>query len=1073
MFLIRFSIANPLITNLMLVLVALAGVLSWQAMPQEMFPVVELDKVRVTTAFEGASPEEVERQVTQPVEEAFDGLSDIDVIQSTSAEGVSRVLIELKPGSEIDDFMREARNAIDQIGDLPEQAEEPELKRLETRFPVISLSLYGEVSRGYLYDLARQVKRRLLQVPGVAGVGVAGDREWELWVVTDPRELAVRRVALAEVVAALRDNLRELPGGSLQADEGDILLRGRGEEPSPEAIESIVVRANEAGGTLRLGELARVELRLEEARTLGRFNARPSVNLTVTKTPQASTIEVSRRVRAFVDELRGELPPGVRAGLFSDLSVYVENRLETVKSSGLVGLVLVLLSLYLFLNFRVALITAMGIPVSFLVAVVMLYYLGYTINMVSLFAFLIALGMIVDDAIIVTENVYRHMEDGMPAPQAAELGAREVFWPVIASTTTTIAAFLPMFSISGTLGAFIAVIPVVVTAALLGSLWEAFGVLPSHAAELLRVRAAGRAPLIDWGRWLRRYTTLLRWSVANRYTVAVATLGVLVVVLVFAATRVPFKLFGHVDVGQFFINIETPNTYRLEDTERLAVRLEQVILDNVRDGELKTLLTNVGVTFIDFNRVKFGSNRIQFIVDLEKMAPRGFIERFVSPVVSLRFAREGSRQRDTAAVIDALRARMQGVAGIQRFSILRTQGGPAGADIEIGIRGPDVRELQRQAERLRNFIEGLPGTRDVRQDMEVGKLEYQYRLNARGRALGLTQAQLAEAVRSGFLGLEAVRVTHGGERIPVRVIYPESVRRDGRLGQLPVVLPDGRSVYLGDVAEIRAGRGLNIINRRDMQRLATVTAEVDDAVTTPLAVTALIEQEYAGFSRRHPGYTLEFMGEKKEAGESIGSMIRAMIISLAIIYFILAALFKSLLDPLVVMFAIPFGLIGVVIGHALFGHQLQFLSLVGFLALSGIVVNDSLILVDFAKRLRAEGWNRVDALVEAGRVRVRPILLTSITTFLGISPLIFFATGQTAFLSPMAVSLGFGLLFATGLILVALPCFYLLADDLRAWICPRLRRLFGLAPQGGDEPAPVCLLGDAHGVAETETAGSR
>ena len=1043
MYLIRFSVNNPLIVNLLLAIVIVLGVLSWRAMPQEMFPNVELDMVRIDVEFEGASPEEVERQITLPVEEEFDGMGDIDVMSSTSYEGQSSVIIKLKPGTDVDQFMRDAQTALDQITDLPEEAEQPELIRLKTRFPVISMTLYGDVSRGYLYKKADLAKRRMLQLPGVASVGVAGDREWEIWVETDPYVLAANAVPVSQVVQAVRANLRDLPGGAVKAREGDILLRGKGVVPDPEQIVDVNVRSNEQGGQLRLGDIAHVELRLEEARTLGRFNGKPSVNLTVTKTAEASTMDVSGAVRDFAREIRQELPVSIQVGLFSDLSVYVKNRLNTVKSSGLVGLCLVLLSLYLFLNFRVALITAMGIPVSFLVAVSLIYYFGFTINMISLFAFLIALGLIVDDAIIVTENVYRHMEEGLPAPEAARIGAHEVYWPVLASTSTTIAAFLPMFAIGGTMGAFISVIPVVVSAALIGSMLEAFGVLPSHAAELLHVRRnQKRRGRIDWTAWLQRYLALLRIALHNRYFVSFATIGVLAVLLAYAITRLPFQLFGEVDIGQFFINAEAPATYSLEDTARLAARMEEVVLESMNEDELDTLLTNVGVTFIDFNRFRYGSHYIQLIIDMKQMKPKGFIERFITPLVSLNFSHSGMRTRETDEIINQLRGRIQNIAGIRHMSILRPQGGPAGADVEVGVTGPDVNMLRVHAEKIVDYLKRLPGVHDVRQNLEIGKLEYQYTINERGKELGLTQEQLADAVRTGFLGLEAVYVNWEEDRIPVRVIYPDSVRRSGDLERLPITLEDGRLVYLGDVAEIDAGRGLNTISRRDTRRLALVTAEVDADIITPLEVTQLVSQEFAELGEAHPGYELLFLGEKKEAAESFQGMRDAMIISALLIFFILSALFKSILDPLVVMFAIPFGAIGVIIGHILFGYHLQFLSMIGFLALTGIVVNDSLILVDFAKRMRAQGMDRIDAIIEAGRVRIRPILLTTITTFLGISPLIFFATGQTAFLSPMAVSLGFGLLFATVIILVTIPCFYLIADDMRNWSTLRYRLLF-------------------------------
>ncbi len=1029
---IDFSIRNPLVVNLLLVIVLLAGVLSWYAMPQEMFPVVEQDKVSIKTLFEGASPDEVERQVSLPIEQELEGLADIDVISSTSNEGLSSILIDLKSGSDVDDFMRKVRTALDQVDDLPLEAEEPELARLETRFPVISVSLFGAIARGELYAIAEDIEDELVQLPGVASVGVAGDREWEVWVEVDPQVLAARQVSLNQIALALRENLRDLPGGTLKSSGGDIRLRGMGVPPDPEQMAAIVLRSNDNGGQLRLGDLARVDLRLEETQTLGRFNGKPSVNLTINKTGQASTIEVAKLVRDFVDKRQQSLPAGVKLGLFSDLSVYVKNRLETVKSSGIVGLTLVLLSLYLMLNFRVAFITALGIPVSFLVAVITLYMLGYSINMVSLFAFLIALGLIVDDAIIVNENIYRHLEMGETPGGAALLGTKEVYWPVVASTTTTIAAFMPMFAIGGTMGTFISVIPVVVSASLLGSLLEAFGVLPSHAKEYLRTARQRKAGRIDWSALNRRYTQLLRKSLDYRYPVAMLSIGILAIAIAFAVTRIPFLLFGHVDVGQFFVNVEAPSTYSIEDASRLADKLEQTMMETLNDDELDTLLTNVGVMFIDFHRIKMGSRYIQMIVDLKKQKPKGFIERWISPLVSLQFRWEGSRERDSKAVINEVREKLQQIPGIQRLSILRPQGGPAGADVEIGLLGESVDRLSDQAEVMRAFIARMPGVADARHDMDPGKLEYRYELNERGRQLGLTQNDLADAVRTGFLGLKLANVSWREKRIPVRLIYNDELRHDaGALNRLPITLDDGRTVYLGDVATIGEARGYNSINRRNLHRLATITAEVDANIITPNDVLDRVKKEFATLPE---GQRLIFLGEKKKAEESMVGMKRAMIIALAIIFFILAALFKSLLDPLVVMFAIPFGAIGVIFGHILFGYHLQFLSLIGFLALTGIVVNDSLILIDFAKRLRHEGWERKDALVEAGRVRIRPILLTSATTFLGISPLIFFATGQTAFLSPMAVSLGFGLLFATLLILLALPCFYLIADDLREWV---------------------------------------
>jgi multidrug efflux pump subunit AcrB len=1030
MAIIRFSINNPLIVNLGLVMVLVMGILAWRLLPQEIFPVVNLDMVSIKTDFEGASPVEVEQQVTLPIEEEFEDSQDIDYISSRSNEGVSSIFIKLKPGSNVDDFMLDARTIIDRIDDLPDIAEEPELNRIRARFPVITMTLYGNLSNAELYELAEDVRQQMQKIPGVASVGMAGNRDWEIWVEVNPHQLAALSIPLDLVMVALRDNLRDQPGGSIKSREGDIRLRGKGVIPEPDAIENIVLRTNENGGQLRIGDIAQISRRFEEAETYARFNGKPSVNLTVTKTADASTIKVSALVKELAKDLRHMLPASVYVGHHTDMSVYVKTRLNTVKSSGLIGLVLVLISLYVLLNFRVAAITAFGIPVSFLVAIILLYYFNFTINMVSLFAFLIVLGMIVDDAIIVTENVYRHIESGVAPLEAAQIGAREVFWPVVVSTFTTIAAFIPMFAIGSTLGEFIKVIPVVVCCALLGSLMEAFIVLPSHAGHFLRLNKKEKQ-IINWKGFLDIYCRVLNWSAINRYLVALASIGFLVICLTYAKTRLPFQMFGNVEIGQFFINIETPNTYSLEDSKTLAKILEKNIKEVIKEEEIDTLLTNVGMSMIDFNRIEFGSNLLQFIIDLEKPVPVGFIEKWVSPLISLNFNNHGTRKRGADEIINDVRERMLQIPGVNRMSILKPDAGPAGADIEIGVISTDINFLHKKADEIRDYLRRMPGVQDVQHDQDPGKLEYIYQLNDHGRRLGLNQAQLADAVRSGFLGNEVVHVTWKEDRIPVRIIYPAYMRhQSASLAELPIVLASGETVYLNDVADITIGHGLNEIRRRDGQRMAKITAEVDSAITTPSEVIDQISNEFTPYAS-DANYSLLYLGEKKDAEEAFGGMFQALIIALALIFFMLTALFKSLLDPLVVMFAIPFGLIGVIFGHVIFSYNLQFLSAVGGLALSGIIVNDSLILVDFIKRMRSEGMERIDAVVHAGRVRARPILLTTITTFLGVSPLIFFATGQTAFLSPMAVSLGFGLLFSTLLILLALPCFYLIADDLR------------------------------------------
>ena len=651
---IDFSIKNPLLVNLFLILILLLGILSWQSMPEEMFPVVEKDRIKITTSYDGASPEEIEQQVSIPIEDALDNMQDIDFYYSHSKEGISIVTLVLKPDSNIEELMREVRDLVDAIDDFPVEADQPAIIRVKTRFPVISVSLFGDARDSLLFEQSKIIKQKLLQLSGVAGVGISGNREKEIWVEINPEEMSARNISSNLIIEALRSNIKDLPGGSIKSIEGDILLRGIGMN-SVEKISKINLRNNESGGQLLLGEVAKVKVKLEEVKSLGRFNSRNAVNLTVTKTADASVFDVSNSVRDLVKKYNP--PGGLKLAVYSDFSKNVKTRLDTVKSSGVIGLILLLISLYIFLNSRVAFVTAFGVPVSFLFAAIGMYVFGFTINMVSLFAFLVALGMIVDDAIIVTENTYRHIENGLNPTDAAKKGVREVFWPVVASTLTTIAAFLPMFAITGVLGKFIEVIPVVVSVALIGSLIEAFVVLPSHCSQFLKPQQA-KKNYIDWSKFLSWYKSILSKAIKNKYLVSSITVGVLAVVIAIAITRIPYYQFGKVDNGVFFVNVEGPITNSIYDTEKLALNVEKEIKNELEDFEVESILTNVGLSFKDMSSFSIGSQYIQIIVSLSKRSPQGFVDKVVTPLLNLNFSNYGQRDRSEKEITNNIRQRI-------------------------------------------------------------------------------------------------------------------------------------------------------------------------------------------------------------------------------------------------------------------------------------------------------------------------------------------------------------------------------------------------------------------------------
>ncbi len=1062
---IEYFIKNPIITNFLLLSVVVVGILSWRAMPQEMFPVIESDTISIETDFEGAPPVEVERQLTIPIEDEVDDISEIDELQSVSLEGISRIYLDLKPGVDVEEVVRSVEIEVDSIEDLPSDIETPRISRRKSNFPVISVSVYGDVSEAELIRASEIVKQAIQKVEGVGGVNIAGERDTEVWVVVDPYEIAAKEVSLEEIRNALAANLGDRPGGSLSALEGDIQLRGMSVADNVQAVKDIAIRTNRDGGQLRVGDIADVEMTLETAQTQGRFSGLQSLNLVVTKDVRASTNDIAEEIRRLIkEEIPALLPAAIRVGYHNDFSVYIDTRLKTVFSSGLIGLVLLLGSLYLLLNFRVALITAFGIPISFLVAVISIYYLGFTINMVSLFAFLIALGMIVDDAIIVTENIHHYIEEGMPVKQAALRGTREIVPPVVAATLTTVIAFLPLLAIGGRMGEFVKVIPVVVSAALIGSLLEAFFVLPSHANLFLKARtrlkslsvgaaavrstmlpsAGDKGGFVNWKKLLKPYENYLRWGLHNRYFVFVAASCVLVLALIILTTRIPFQLFGHIEVDEFFVNIEAPSNYSIEETEELSTRIEKKIY-TVFDGheyELKTMLSNIGVLLSGrggSRQSKVGDNYCQFVVSLTKQEPQTFVERFIVPLVSFKFDEQGSRKRNVEEIIQLIRDRVSGMSGVKRFSIVRPEAGPTGADIEISIAGSDLERLEDRAEEMIDYLRGIAGVYDVQHDMDRGKLEVRYQLNERGQRLGLTQQQVADALRTGYLGVKAVYVNWGDERYPVRVIFDEEIRNDSnRLMQLPLTLTDGRVVYLNEVATIKLDRSFNRLTRLDGRRIVTITGEVDSEELTPFQVYGQIGRQFGPLYEQLPEYDMVFRGAKKRADDSFRGIRVAGIVAVMGIFLILLVLFRTLREPVLILLTVPFGFIGVIIGHALLGYNLQFVSVVGLVALSGIIVNDSLIMLNQVKKHRERGYSCEEAVVSASYRRARPIILTTITTFLGVSPLIFFATGQTKFLSPMAISLGFGLVFATVLILTVLPCLYMITEDLKNYLRKRI-----------------------------------
>jgi multidrug efflux pump subunit AcrB len=811
MFTTRLSVSNPVFVNLVAILILVMGVgLALTTMHREIFPEFSLDMIRVTTAFPGSSPEEIEKLITIKLEDEIDSVDGIDSIESESREGMSVINLKLQSSAtDINRVLNDVQTAVDNIqNELPEEAEDPLVTELKSRFPVIVLSIYGDIATSSLKKIADDVEDEIKRISGVSRVQVTGIGDREVWVEVDPAALERYGLAIGDIERALEAKNLNLPGGTLKTERGEYLVRTVGEVTRAEELESVIIRATAEGDLLTLGQVASVQDTFEEPTTIGRYNGRKAINLQVSKEKQGDTIAIANAVRKFAVDYERRLPPGVKLGVYNDFSVYIRNRLNTLKQNGYIGLLLVLVVLRLFLTNRIAVMTALGIPVAFCGAFILMHLYGISINMLSAFSLIVVLGMVVDDAIVVTENIYRHMEEGFEPKEAAMAGTEQVFMPVVASTLTTIAAFLPMLLVPGTIGKFLNVIPICITFALLASLLEALVVLPSHMAEFVKLKPLNNPKKNPDNHWFRHvvavYERLLKRILRWRYVFIAAVICFSIVVMLFAKYRIPFTLFTPFESDQFFINLEAPVTYKLEDTSEVTKTVEDIV-KGLPDGELSSMVTNVGMTFIDVNKIRMGSNLAQIIVELNKMPPR---------------------KRNSDDIINALRDKVALVPGIKKVQFLSPQAGPGGPALEINVEGEDLNVLSGIANEIEDYLATIPGVRDIRDTHELGKPELKIFAKPEARALGLTVQEIARQVRDRFYGAESSKIQRSTEDIQILVKYPQdSRRRRLDVERIKLDAPGGQKVAFSEVAYIVEERGYSVISRSEMKRAITVLAE--------------------------------------------------------------------------------------------------------------------------------------------------------------------------------------------------------------------------------------------------------
>ncbi|MBN1492195.1 MAG: efflux RND transporter permease subunit [Phycisphaerae bacterium] len=1031
--LIAAGVRNPVYAKMLVTVIVAGAVYAVHDLVRETYPEFSLDRVSVEVAYPGASPEEVEQGICLKVEESLEGLTGIRRVWSRAAANGALIMAELR--EDVADprlVMLDIKDRVDRITTLPPEAERPVVAEVVVRHQVIHVAIYGDVPERAIKELAVEVKEELLAHALLSQVEWAGVRDDEITIQVSQEALLQYGLTLEAVAAIVAKDSLDVPAGTLRTRDEELTLRTTGQRYTAQEFEDLVVIAQPDGALIRLGQIATITDSFEESFKSGRFQGQPAAILEVYKTPDQDTSTIARIVREYVEHKRAALPAGLAMDVWADSSRQVDARIAMLAENGLFGMALVVFTLTLFLDFRISLCVAFGIPISFAGALMAMHWLGQSLNMITLFGLIMVTGLIVDDAIVIADSFRMRAAAGDPPALAAVNGAWEVAQPVLASSGTTVLAFLPLLFVVGIMGKFIAVLPVVVIAAIAFSTIEAFCILPSHLKHCLHT--AGRPPErsgrlerfriameagIDWV-IVRLYRPLVRRAVRAR----AITIGASLACLLAAAGavlggRVPFTLLPEIDGDMLRARIRFPQGVPVErareavrQIELAAARLnDRAILAHAGEDDLvRRVFSVVGEWsgWID----EEGSHLGEVLIELAPAEER----RLDSQVALAAWAEQAGIVHDAIAV-----------------TFTRAQQGPTEKPLEIRLLGNDLDVLLAAAEQVATKLGEFAGVTGVEHDLQPGKREVRIELKPMARTLGVTVEALAQQLRSGFHGGEAVRVQRRHEEVRVQVRYPDAERKHlAELENMRVRGPNGSEIPFRELASVHLERGFANIFHQDGQRRVRITADVDERRANAEQVLAAMNADFlAALPQQYPGVTVRLEGQHAQMLESLRSLFAGQVLALVAIYAVLGAMLASYTQPFVILAAVPLGFIGAIVGHAVTGHDLTIMSVFGMVALSGVVVNDSLVLLDqINERIRA-GRPVLEAVLASGELRFRAVLLTTLTTVAGLAPLLLERSTQAQTLIPMAVSLTFGLAFATLLTLVVVPSLFLVLSDVR------------------------------------------
>lgn len=1018
---IAWMASNPVAANLIMLVCLVGGLIMSTQIKQEIFPEFESDTVVVTVLYPGASPEEVEQGIVLAVEERVSGLDGVKQITSSSTEGSGSVTVEALAGADVERLAQDIKGEVDRITSFPEDAETPTVTIATNRRQALSIALYGDLDERVLRELAETVRDDLLQDPEITQIDFSGVRPLQISIEISQDTLRTYGLTLQQVADIVGRSALERPGGSVKTSQGEILVRVNDRRDLGDQFAKLPIITTPDGSVVRLEDLGTITDAFADSDLSARYNNQPAVLLNVYRVGDQTPISVSNAVQKHLERLNEILPPGATLSIRNDSSEVFRQRMDLLTRNGLMGLALVFVLLALFLEIRLAFWVSMGIPVSIMGSFLILPGTGSSINMVSMFAFIITLGIVVDDAIVVGENIHQYREKGMSYLKAAIAGTREVVMPVTFSILTNIAAFAPMFFVPGVLGRMFGIVPVIVISVFTISLIESLLVLPSHLGHQKAHGRSWLSPLhrlqAQFSAWFMRMienviSPLLMHTIRLRYLTLAMALAVLAATAGYIASgRMGMVMFPRVESDYAYAELALPFGSSVDRTEMAIDRMVQAAASLAEEHGGEDLVEGI------FSQVGTSAGGHQ-----------GSVRVFLTP--------PEQRPLPTAEFTRLWRERVGTIAGAESVKFEADRGGPgSGAALTIELSHRSTAVLEQASDLLAKSMSEFAQVSDIDNGYSSGKVQLDFRLRPEGRSLGLTTQDVARQIRAAFFGAEALRQQRGRNEIKIIVRLPESERISRQhIDDFLLRTPAGTMVPLREVAEVTTGRSYTSIDRRDGRRIISVTADVTPPSEAGLIQKALAADVVPQLRERFQGLEISFEGKQADMQEGMTALFIGLGMAMLCIYGLLAVPLGSYVQPLIIMTSIPFGIVGAVFGHLLMGYSLSLVSLFGIVALSGVVVNAALVLIDCANGKRKRGQGALSSIHEAAVQRFRPIMLTTITTFGGLAPMIWETSRQARFLIPMALSLGFGIVFATFITLGIVPSLYMILEDLRRFI---------------------------------------